>query len=302
MRGLVNGAVLLARNLGLSKLLVGAVVVGFGTAMPELTVSISAALKGSTDVVIGNIVGSNIANILLIGGISAIIGPLVISGLAIKRDTVVMLLASLVLCALALGGIIGLLPGSLMFLSLIVYIGWSYHQDKQRPTDSSALSEHSVKIATGKSTVGALVYAILGLGVLVIGAYMLVTGAVAIARGWGISEAVIGLTVVAVGTSLPELATSIVAAYRQHGEVIIGNILGSNIFNILGILGLTATIFPIPIAEQIARYDVWLLLGVTSLFAVYLFCSFRISRISGVVMLLSYVTYTAWLYSASLGG
>jgi cation:H+ antiporter len=294
--GLIKGAVSLARNFGLSKLLVSAVIVGFGTSMPEMTVSVGAALKGASDIAIGNVVGSNIANILLIVGVSAILYPIFIAGSAVKRDTLVMLAASLVLCGLALTGKIGFLAGLLMFGALLAYIVWTYSQDKKKDSETAQHIEQDIEGDPQLSPLKAWVFAIAGLGLLVGGAYILVEGAVSIARDFEISEAVIGLTIVAVGTSLPELATAVVAAYRKHSDVIIGNILGSNIFNILSILGITAMISPIPVAEQIANYDVWIMLGVTVVLSLYLLRGLTIGRISGIVMLLAYGSYTAWLY------
>lgn len=293
---LIKGAVSLARNFGLSKLLVSAVVVGFGTSMPEMTVSVGAALKGASGIALGNVVGSNIANILLIVGIAAILCPILVLGQAVKRDTFVMLGASLALCGLALTGTINFLAGLLMFSVLIGYIIWSYRQDKN---GADATSQHIEEDIEGEQKLAPLkagIFALGGLGLLIVGAYILVEGAVSIARGFGISEAVIGLTIVAVGTSLPELATSVVAACRKHGDIIIGNILGSNIFNILSILGVAGMISPIPVAAQIARYDVWVMLGVAILLSAYLLRGLTIGRGSGIVMVLAYCGYTVWLY------
>ena len=294
--GLIKGAVSLARNFGLSKLLVSAVVVGFGTSMPEMTVSVGAALKGASDIAIGNVVGSNIANILLIVGVAAILCPIFIAGTAVKRDTFVMLGASLALCSLAITGMIGFVAGFLMFTALIGYIVWSYTQDKKSGVETAAHIEEDIEGEPQLSPGKASVFAIAGLGLLVVGAYILVEGAVAIARDFGLSEAVIGLTIVAVGTSLPELATAVVAAYRRHSDVIIGNILGSNIFNILAILGVAAMISPISIGEQIAGTDVWVMLGVAIALSIYLLRGLIIGRFSGIAMLLAYCAYTAWLY------
>ncbi len=293
---LIKGAVSLARNFGLSKLLVSTVIVGFGTSMPEMTVSIGAALKGSSDIAIGNVVGSNIANILLIIGISAILCPILVTGAAVKRDTFIMLGASLTLCGLALTGMITFLAGVFMFSALIGYVVWSYYQDKQGSADTAQHIEEVIESETQIKYLKAWVYALAGLGLLITGAYILVEGAVSIARSFGISEAVIGLTIVAVGTSLPELATSVVAAYRKHSDIIIGNIVGSNIFNILAILGITAMISPTHIGEQIANYDVWIMLGVALLLSVYLLRGLTIGKLSGIAMLMAYCTYTAWLY------
>lgn len=294
--GLIKGAVSLARNFGLSKLLVSAVIVGFGTSMPEMTVSVGAALKGSSDIAIGNVVGSNIANILLIVGIAAILCPIFIAGPAVKRDTFVMLGASLALCGLAVAGMIGFGAGLVMFASLLGYIFWSYRQDKKGGAETAQHIEEDIEGEPHLSRMKAAIYALGGLLLLMSGAYLLIEGAVSIARDFGISETVIGLTIVAVGTSLPELATSVVAALRRHSDVIIGNIVGSNIFNIIGILGVTAMISPISIGNQIATYDVWIMLGVATFLSIYLLRGLTIGRSAGIAMLLAYSGYTVWLY------
>ncbi len=294
--GLIKSAVSLARNFGLSKLLVSAVIVGFGTSMPEMTVSVGAALRGASDIAIGNVVGSNIANILLIIGIAAIICPMFIAGLAVKRDTLFMLLTSLVLCGLAMIGMISLIAGIFIFAALIGYIAWSHAQDKKGGAERVAHIEEDMEGEPQLSRLKATIFALGSLVLLIVGAYLLVEGAVSIARGFGISEEVIGLTIIAVGTSLPEMATAIIAAMRKHSDVVIGNILGSNIFNILGILGVTAMISPIPIGKHIATYDVWIMLGVAFFLSIYLLRGITIGRISGLAMLSAYIIYTAWLF------
>lgn len=297
--GLIKGAVSLARRFGLSKLLVSAVIVGFGTSMPELTVSIGAALKGSSEIALGNVVGSNIANILLILGVASLLYPITVPASSVRRDVCMMIGASLVLCALSLIGAIGFIAGLGMFVTLNLYILWSYRQDKMT---QGARADHLQDDIDGEvplPTLHASLYTFGGLALLIAGAYLMVEGAVAIARTFGISEAVIGLTIVAVGTSLPELATCVVAALRKHGDVIIGNVLGSNIFNIFSILGLTAIIFPIPITGQIATFDVWIMLITALVLSIYLLRGIAIARVSGIAMLLAYSAYTYWLYAGS---
>lgn len=295
--GLIKGAVSIARNFGLSKLLVSAVLVGFGTSMPEMTVSVSAALEGAPDIAVGNVIGSNIANILLIVGLAAVIYPISMSGNAVKRDSLVMIAASLVLCLLALNGLINLAVGILMFIALLGYVYWSYRLGKTADLETSEHIKQDIEGDVLLSPLKAGIFTFFGLILLIFGAYLLVQGAISIAQSFGISEAVIGLTIVAVGTSLPELATTLVAAIRRHSDVIIGNILGSNIFNILAILGVTAMISPTPIGEQMAKYDVWIMLGVAVFLSVYLLRGLTIGRVSGMLMLLAYASYTFWLYT-----
>ena len=297
--GLIKGAVSLAGSFGLSKLLVSAVIVGFGTSMPEMTVSMGAAMKGASDIALGNVVGSNIANILLIVGVVALIAPIKLSAQAVRSDTLVMLFATLVLCGLTFVGVINFITGSLMFMALLCYISWSYIQDKKKASDVVAHIEEDIE---GKKQLGpimAAAFSVGGLALLIAGAYLLVEGAVALARDFGISEAIIGLTVVAIGTSLPELATGIVAGLRRHTDIVIGNVLGSNIFNIFAILALTALVLPIPVTGQIAQKDVWIMLAVAIFISIYLLRGKTIGRMSGGAMVAVYIGYTAWLYMQS---
>lgn len=298
--GLIKGAVSLARQFGLSQLLVSAVIVGFGTSMPEMTVSVGAALKGAPDIALGNVIGSNIANILLIIGLSALLCPLFVGGNAIKRDTVATILAALALCLLALLGHINAIAGFMMLATLAAYIVWSYRLDKNTRPETVAHIEQDIEGAPLLSARKALLYAIAGLVLLIAGAHVLVEGAVAIARMSGLSDAVIGLTIVAIGTSLPELATAMIAAYRRHSDVVIGNILGSNIFNIFAILGVTAIVSPIPFSGQMAQVDVWIMLAVTAFLAIYLFNGIKVGKKSGAIMLLIYLAYIFWLYSTTI--
>lgn len=291
---LIRGAVSLAVKLKLSTILVGAVIIGFGTSMPEMTVSLSAALKNVPDITVGNVVGSNIANILLIIGISAILSPIHIDKSLVLHDTILMIIATLSLIAISLLKEIGFITGFIMFSSLIAYIIFSYIRDK------NTVKNNKPDIAACGSLKSSI-YCSIGLGLLIIGAYILVEGASSMARDFGISELVIGLTIVAVGTSLPELATAIVAGYRKHNDIIIGNILGSNIFNILFILGTTAMIIPIPIDEQVASIDIWIMCFVTIWLALYLLTGKIIGRASGAIMLVVYLFYILWLYNANLG-
>jgi cation:H+ antiporter len=244
--GLVRGASAVARHFHLSPMLIGLTIVGFGTSAPELLVSLQAALEGQAEIAIGNVVGSNIANILLILGVSALIAPLVIPGRQMLRDLGFMLAATTILWLMLLGDTISRGYGAVLFLGLLVFLGTAFFYGKIE-SDPDRPEENQLK-AWG-FTIGGLI-------VLVIGARLLVDSSVEIATAYGISEAVIGLTIVAVGTSLPELATSVIAAYRRHTEIAVGNVVGSNIFNIFGILGITALISPIPVDPRFAVVDV----------------------------------------------
>ncbi|SEN32030.1 cation:H+ antiporter [Loktanella fryxellensis] len=281
---LVRGSVGIAKRLGMSSLLIGLTVVGFGTSTPELLVSVQAALAGSPAIAIGNIVGSNIANILLIAGLTSLVWPIRVSGSTLKRDLSVMLTAVIVLVPIFMTGQIGRLTGLLLLASLIGYLVWAYLQPGDAPEDE-------VGDAAPKSIPVSVLWVVGGLVVLIFGARFLVTGATNVARDFGLSEAFIGLTIVAVGTSLPELATSIIAAFRKQSEIAIGNIVGSNIFNVLGILGVTAIIAPIPVEARFLSFDLPVMITAVVLFAVLLLTRPVIGRVIGVGLLVAYVAY-----------
>ena len=299
--GLVRGAVSIAQRLGLSTVLIGAVIVGFGTSTPELVVSVKAALDGQTEIALGNIVGSNIANVMLIMALAALITPLACKAAVIRRDAVVVLAASLLLWALVPLGILGAGAGAVMLAALLGYVVYNIRAERQEQKRQKKPTVHTQEVeelgSSGHLSPGrAVIYCVISLAALMVGADWLVTGATTLARGWGISEAVIGLTLVAVGTSLPELATSIVAAYRRHTDVVVGNILGSNFYNILGILGVTGLLSPIPMTGQIATQDIPVMVAVAVLTALVVFGLGRISRTTGVVALVLYGAYMVWLF------
>lgn len=293
--GLLKGSVGLARRFGLSNFMIGAVVVGFGTSMPELSVAIKAALDGASGIVIGNVVGSNIANILLILGTCALICPIVVADRAVFRDVMVVIAASILVSLLAQMGQITFVMGLVLCVCLFAYLFYAYRQDRLKTEQEKAETiQHIQEDTEGANPLPlwqSSLYTLAGLALLAVGATMLVQGATAVARGFGIPESVIGLTLVAVGTSLPELATGVVAAWRRHTDIILGNILGSNLFNALCILGISALIAPVEVAPVIARYDVWVMTGVAVLLAIALKTGFRLSRKEGAVMLVIYMAY-----------
>ncbi|MEQ8902674.1 MAG: calcium/sodium antiporter [Roseovarius sp.] len=282
---LVRGSVGIARRLAMPPLLIGLTVVGFGTSTPELLVSVDAAWRGVPDIALGNVLGSNIANILLIVGVSALVWPIRVTGKSLRRDLAVMLAAALALVPIFALGQMGRPAGLILFAGLVTYLVWAYRQPGEAVPDlpgtmpSGLMSELTV---------------LGGLVALMLGARFLVDGAVSIARGYGISEAFIGLTIVAVGTSLPELATSLIAALRRQSEIAIGNIVGSNIFNILGILGATAVITPIPVAGRFLAFDLPVMIAVSLLLAGLLLMRPVIGRAVGAMMLAGYGAYV-WL-------
>ncbi|PWW02260.1 cation:H+ antiporter [Hoeflea marina] len=288
---LVRGAISVANRFGLPPLLIGLTVVGFGTSMPELLVSMQAALSGAPAIAIGNVVGSNTANILLILGVSAAISPIAAKIPNLGRDLVMMLVAAAVMLGLGFAGRVGLWSGLAMFLGLAAYLVYVFLADRTRPLDQEDGVDLKIRLSGWREAV----FLVGGLAGLFIGAHLLITSATEIARTFGISEAVIGLTIVAVGTSLPELATSVVAAIRGHAEVALGNVVGSNIFNILGILGLTAIVTPVPIDASMASFDIPLMVAVSLALALLLTWAGRIGRAPGFAMVAAYSGYVWWL-------
>ncbi|MFM7403697.1 MAG: calcium/sodium antiporter [Erythrobacter sp.] len=295
---LVRGAVGMAARLGISPLLAGLTIVGFGTSTPELATSVQAALAGSPGIAIGNVVGSNIANILFILGVSAVILPLSVNPKSFLRDSIA-LGGSALLCTMAvLYGAFGPLVGLGLLAGLVLYLWWAYRSESVAHDAEAVRHEHeaedrSVPPSTGPLALGGMIVA--GLVAAIFGAGFLVDGAVVLASAAGVSESVIGLTVVAVGTSLPELIACIIAVIRKHEDVALGNIIGSNIYNILGILGITAVIKPIEVPAEIAAFDIWVMLGVTALLIVQLRSGWRLSRLEGALLVALYVGYTAFL-------
>lgn len=294
---LVRGAVQLAQKFRISPLLIGLTLVGFGTSTPELVTSLQAAFAGSPGIAVGNVVGSNTANILLILGITALIFPVAVARDTFRRDGVVLGLSTLMCLGAVLYGQLTPLLGAIFVASLAGYIIYAFRQERQ----SNAAADAAAGIATsapGPSLGGIaldLVFVIGGLALTILGARFLVTSAIDIARDFNVSETVIGLTIVAVGTSLPELVTSVMAALRKHSDIAFGNIVGSNIYNVFGILGVTAIIKPIDVPPQIASLDIWVMLAATVLLFITATSRWRIGRVEGGIMLAAYVAYSIWL-------
>ena len=302
---LVRGAVQAAERLGVSPLVIGLTLVGFGTSMPELVTSVQAGLSGSPGIAYGNIVGSNIANILLIGGISALICPVVVSEATLRRDAALMLGVAALFAALAFTLPMGRLFGTAGVAGLVVYIVIVIRQERRsgkpgaRRDASAALPLAAPDLeATPRHAglVAPLLLAIAGLSLVVIGGALLVDGAVALARAFGIGETVIGLTIVAVGTSMPELVTSVIAALKRQGDVAFGNIVGSNIYNILGIGGTTALIAPGTVPSEIVAFDAPLMVGVSALLVVFAATARRIDRWEGLALTSGYGAYLYMLW------
>ncbi len=309
---LVRGAVRVAEMLGVSPLLIGIVLVGFGTSAPEMATSIHAAKSGSPGIAVGNFVGSSISNILLILGLSALMLPIAVSSRALVRDGTMVVLTAVAFSAISLSMPLNPQVGAVLLLWLAAYLFYAWRQERvvagADPTSAVQKGEAhgqlrnlptgaraAARIRSAIPPVFAFLMALAGLAVLIFGGGVLVDGAVALARQYGISETIIGLTIVAVGTSMPELVTSIVAAARGHQAVALGNILGSNIYNILGVGGLTALVAPTVVPARIATFDNAVMVGAAILLMVFARSGFRINRFEGLVLFGCYAGYIYWL-------
>ena len=294
---LLRGAVTIAARLNVSPLIIGLTIIAFGTSAPELTVSLNAVLNGQPDISIGNVVGSNIANILLVLGMMAAISPFALEDSTLTRDGGFMLGVSFMLVALGFYGLISLPIGAFMLLILIgfsVYLYTSARSDADTAEAEAGVDENQVP---GGLTVAVPVL-LVGIAGVIWGADLMVDGAVGLARQFGISEAVIALSLVAIGTSLPELAVSMVAAMRGHAALAVGNIIGSNISNILLILGATAVIAPLPVSAAMAMRDVPIMAGVACLGLLFMVSGRRMSRHEGILCLALYAAYMGFIFSA----
>jgi len=287
---LVRGAVSIAERLGVSPLIIGLTIVACGTSLPELVVSVRATLAGSAPLAIGNVVGSNICNILLILGTAALLAPLRCDRVVLLRDGSMMLIATAYFAGATLVGGYGPAYGIVAILGLVAAMLFSYWHDRKSGDDLHQLEAEEVSPIQGSWAL-LILAVVLGLAGVIGGAELLVESAVSIARGVGVSEEVIGLTLVAFGTSVPELATTVVAAMRKHADVAIGNVLGSNLFNLLGILGVTSLIDIIPTPPATAAFDVWVLIAVSVLMIVFMRTGWRLGRREGAVLVLLYAVF-----------
>lgn len=289
---LVRGAVNLALRLGVPAMMVGMTVVAFGTSAPELLVSVQAVLAGAGGLALGNVVGSNIANILLVMGAPALIAPVLLERES-RRDFLIMIGATLVFMALALTGTIGLWQALVLLAAFALFMGDSIIRGRRERVALDDLEGADPNLQ-GPKIAGFLALGLIGLP---LGAQLLVTGAVDIAEAMGVSDVVIGLTIVAIGTSLPELATTMMAAIRREGGVALGNILGSNIFNLLFILGVAGLIGPMTVPPEMLRLDLWVMLGAALILAPFIWTGKPIGRLLGLALLLAYATYLMVLFN-----
>ncbi len=287
---LTNGAVGLATKLGISQIVIGLTIVAIGTSMPEFFVSIVSAIKETPDLAVGNIVGSNIFNVLLIVGVAATVAPIAIQRATVRRDIPIAIVASIMLTFMMLDDNISRIDALILFAAFIAFIWITLRNSKNDANEKDASTEKV--IPTWKS----VLFIIFGLVGLVLGSNIFVDNASSLAHGWGISDAVIGLTIVAGGTSLPELATSAVAARKGDSGIAIGNVLGSNVFNILMILGLTGIISPMHI-QNITYIDMAVMVISMALFWLFSFTKLRVERWEGCVLIACFLGYITWLVS-----
>ncbi len=298
---LVRGASLLALSMQISPLVIGLTVVAFGTSAPELGVSLQAAMSGAADVAVGNVVGSNICNVLLILGISALVTPLIVSNQLIRLDVPLMVAASLAMWFFSRDLRISQLEGGILFLALIVYIAMSVIKSRRETREMTEQFAHELPRVSrvSASRLAQLGLIAIGLVLLGFGSNWLVNGAVTIAKMWNISELIIGLTIVALGTSLPEIVTSVIASLRGERDIAVGNVVGSNLFNILCVLGLTGIITPagIPISAEALEFDIPVMVAIAMICLPIFFTGSIISRGEGAALLFYYVAYTSLLIS-----
>ncbi|MBU0621693.1 MAG: calcium/sodium antiporter [Gammaproteobacteria bacterium] len=290
----VDGAAAVARHFGMSPLLIGMVIVGFGTSAPEMTVSVLAAAQGNPGIALGNAYGSNIANIALILGLTALVSPIVVHSRVLERELPLLMAATVLAAWQVWDGEISRIDAAVLLLVFAAVMGWSIWQGMRGTGDAleqefeQALSVQAMPLRVALFWLGA------GLVMLIASSQILVWGAVEIARAFGISDLVIGLTIVAVGTSLPELASSIIASRKGEHDIALGNVLGSNLFNTLAVVGLAGVITPFSAGPEVFSRDMMVVAALT--ISLWIFSrKFRIGRIAGGMLLLSYVAYTSWL-------
>jgi len=301
----VLGASATARNFGISPLIVGLTIVGFGTSAPEMLVSGMAAYQGSPGISIGNALGSNITNIAMVLGITALIVPLTVHSAILKRELPILLLVMVLALLLMLDGYLSQGDGLFLLLGMFLMIFWVVRLGiRERNTDDPMTSEFDAEIPEGMPTLKAVLWLVVGMVVLFVSAQVLVWGAVNIARAFGVSDLIIGLTIIAIGTSLPELAATVMSALKKEHELAIGNIIGSNMFNILGVMALPGLIYPATVPDGVLTRDYPVMIGLT--IALFLMAyGFRgkdgkISRVEGGLLLSAFCGYMYWLYLAAV--
>ncbi len=297
---LVRGASKLAAVLGIPPIIIGLTVVAFGTSTPELAVSLKAAFGGNADIVISNVVGSNIFNVLLILGLSALVSPLVIHSQMIRREVPLMIAFSTLLYAMSWNSSIAQWEGAVLCVLIIAYTVWLIYEARQNRKENAELvkeSEQEYGALKKNSILLPLLFVAIGLGLVMFGADQLVKGAVLLAQSLGVSDTVIGLTIVAAGTSLPELVASVMATLKGERDIAVGNVVGSNIYNILAIVGISGAIVPggLQVNSSILSFDLPFMVGVAVICWPFFKSGKQLSRREGLVFLVAYVAYTSYL-------
>jgi len=282
----INSAVAIAEKSRLSKLFIAATIVAFGTSAPELFTSVNANLTGFPSISVGNVMGSNIANVLLVLGVSALLAPVVVDRTEVRVDTLVMVAATLLMSVAVVTGLLPLWGGFGMLVCIVGYVFYQFKMSKlEMPDEENDLGSSNPYL-----------FVTIGIGTLLIGSEVLVKGAVAGGIALGVPEAVIGMTMIALGTSLPELTTCVAAARKGQSDMIVGGIVGSNIFNIFSVMAISAVVRPLIIEPRFAQIDLPIVLAVTAVFAFLLLAVGRVGRIAGGVMLASYGAFTLFQY------
>lgn len=292
---LVRGAAALAKNLGVSAVVIGLTVVAMGTSAPELVVSLAAALRGNSDICAGNVIGSNILNIAFILALTALIYPIHSASIFVKRDIPIMIGVSALFVVLAMNGRLDRAEGALLLLILAAYTSYSVWEARRQSNAERAALVGTAEVEGPKSIVLDVVLVAIGLGVLAGGSEVFLLGAVGLAKAIGVSDVIIGLTLVALGTSLPELATCIVAAWRKQADICLGNIVGSNLFNLAGIAGLCGLVRPLAISGELVEVHLPVMLAVAVLLWPMAATGRHLSRVEGAVLMAGYGVYLGWL-------
>src|SRR6056300_1141136 len=292
---LVRGAVNLSLRLGIPALIVSLTIVAFGTSAPELLVAIQAATQGVSGIAMGNVVGSNIANVLLVLGVPALISTMDTGGSDSRKSFVFMVGLSVLFIALAFTGQFGLWQGLVLLAALALVLGENMYGARRQMQSDDELLDDLEGADPALPMWKILLFLLLGLIGLPLGANILVDAASEIARNFGVSDTVIGLTLVAIGTSLPELATTVMAAIRKQADVALGNVIGSNLFNLAGIIGVASLVAPISVASEFLTYDLWVMLAVSVLMTPFVFLGWRLGRRWGIVLLALYASYVVTL-------
>jgi cation:H+ antiporter len=305
---MVRGASDLAAALGVPSIVIGLTVVAFGTSTPELAVSLNAAFQGNANISISNVVGSNIFNVLLILGVSGLITPLVIHSQMIKREVPILIGVTLLFYFFSFDQVITRLEGVILFIGIIAYTSWlvyeaQAHRKSNRELERQSEKEFGGAEHTGASIPKSIMITVIGLALIMLGADWLVEGAIGMAKALGVSDTVIGLTIVAAGTSLPEVVASVMAALKGERDIAVGNVVGSNLYNILAIIGISGALVPSGLAVDptMLSFDYWVMIGAVVLCWPFFKTGNQLSRFEGAIFLGGYIAYTAYLISRAAG-